>query len=478
MIIIIFSVNLVSGQLISPVDPFNLIKYEQKNYFQNNRNLFQTLLRPQLIKASNQWSLILRNELFYNDGSPNLENMSNRLVGKGVGIFTGVNLSYSSNFVSFSLEPYYFTNQNKEVEDLNREGVFTRLNDVQQKIEKPFVSFGLRETQLYFHYKELGFGFSNANMWWGPGLHTSLTMTNNTTGFPHIMMGTIREKRYRNVGFNIRYVFSQLDKTENNPYYTALVGTATFYTEPIITIGFNRNMLSSDQSNGKEVSKFDAATILFRQSINIKDTYQTLAAYFILDFPESGLKVFFELGTTDRWQDWTDFLNYPDHGIGSIFGFRQYGLFNNQNFVMGFEYARLLLGSFWEKRPTPNWYGNPLFDYSSYDGRRWAAHSGADSDDLLIYFGYHSDKWACIPAFNFERHGVLYTRPAEVKMELRLDFRYTYREYHLNVFYEREWLEHAGFIPDKWRIGNVIWFGVERDITNLFTDKLSSLRKK
>ena len=364
--------NLVSDQLISPVDPFNLIKYEQKNYFQNNRNLFQTLLRPQLIKASNQWSLILRNELFYNDGSPNLENMSNRLVGKGVGIFTGVNLSYSSNFVSFSLEPYYFTNQNKEVEDLNREGVFTRLNDVQQKIEKPFVSFGLRETQLYFHYKELGFGFSNANMWWGPGLHTSLTMTNNTTGFPHIMMGTIREKRYRNVGFNIRYVFSQLDKTENNPYYTALVGTATFYTEPIITIGFNRNMLSSDQSNGKEVSKFDAATILFRQSINIKDTYQTLAAYFILDFPESGLKVFFELGTTDRWQDWTDFLNYPDHGIGSIFGFRQYGLFNNQNFVMGFEYARLLLGSFWEKRPTPNWYGNPLFDYSSYDGRRWA----------------------------------------------------------------------------------------------------------
>ena len=82
-------------------------------------------------------------------------------------------------------------------------------------------------------------------------------------------------------------------KTENNLNYTALVGTATFYTEPIITIGFNRNMLSSDRSNGKEVSKFDAATILFRQSINFRDTYQTLAAYFILDFPESGLKVFF-----------------------------------------------------------------------------------------------------------------------------------------------------------------------------------------
>ena len=110
-------------------------------------------------------------------------------------------------FVSFTVEPFYFTTQNNETEDLNREGLFTPLNDARYKHETPYVSSGLRETQIYFNYKEFGFGFSNANMWWGPGLHTSLTMTNNTTGFPHIMMGTIREKRYRNVGFNIRYVF-------------------------------------------------------------------------------------------------------------------------------------------------------------------------------------------------------------------------------------------------------------------------------
>ena len=466
----------VSGQLILPADPYDLIKHEKMIYIQNN-NLLQTVLRPQIHKKGNQWSLTLRSELFYNNGAPNLENMGNRLVGNGTGLFTGINISYSGKFVSFNVEPFYFTTQNKKVEDLNREGLFTQLNDVRHNGETPYVTSGLRETQFYFNYQEFGFGFSNANMWWGPGLHTSLTMTNNTTGFPHLMMGTIGEKRYRNVGFNIRYVFSQLDKTENNPNYTALVGTVTFYTEPIITIGLNRNMLSSDRSNGKEVSKFDAATILFRQSINIKDTYQTLAAYFTLDFPKSGLKVFFELGTTDRWQDWTDFLNYPDHGIGSIFGFRQYGPFNNQKLVMGFEYARLVQSSFWEKRPTPNWYGNPLFDYSTYDGRRWAAHSGSDSDDFFIYFGYQSDQWSFIPVLNYERHGVLYTRPAEVKMEVRLDFRYTYKEYHFNIFFEREWLEHAGFVPNKWRIGNVIWFGVERDLTALFAKKVSNFRK-
>ena len=63
-------------------------------------------------------------------------------------------------------------------------------------------------------------------------------------------------------------------------------------------------------------------------------------------------------------------------------------------------------------------------------------------------------------------------------MELRLDFRYTYKDYRFNVYFEREWLEHAGFIPDEWRIGNVLWFGVEKDLTELFSDKLSGSRAK
>ncbi|SVC85061.1 uncharacterized protein METZ01_LOCUS337915, partial [marine metagenome] len=128
-LIIIGLLTYVSGQLILPADPYDLIKHEQMIYIQNN-NLLQTVLRPQVDKTSNQWSLKVRSELLYNNGAPNLENMGNRLVGRGTGLFTGINLSYSGKFVSFSLEPFYFTTQNKEVEDLNREGLFTHLNDV------------------------------------------------------------------------------------------------------------------------------------------------------------------------------------------------------------------------------------------------------------------------------------------------------------------------------------------------------------
>ena len=140
----------VSGQLILPADPYDLIKHEQMVYIQNN-NLLQTVLRPQVDKTSNQWSLKVRSELFYNSGAPNLENMSNRLIGNGAGLFTGINLSYSGKFVSFTVEPFYITNQNKEIEDLNREGLFSHLNDVRHNGETPYVTSGLRETQIYFN---------------------------------------------------------------------------------------------------------------------------------------------------------------------------------------------------------------------------------------------------------------------------------------------------------------------------------------
>ena len=39
----------------------------------------------------------------------------------------------------------------------------------------------------------------------------------------------------------------------------------------------------------------------------------------------------------------------------------------------------------------------------------------SDSDDWYFYLGYMSDKLMIIPAFNYERHGIVSKRPAEVK---------------------------------------------------------------
>tara|TARA_B100000965_G_scaffold361113_1_gene342287 strand:- start:3569 stop:5077 length:1509 start_codon:yes stop_codon:yes gene_type:complete len=484
-ILILFKPEILLSQNVISADPNKIIEIEY-NLYRDSSSFSMSAIRPIINNNfSNKWRLFFQSEFYFNSNAPNFENMGNRFIGKGLGLFKSINLSYIGKNIIFSVEPYYFHSQNKEINEISREGIFSRLNDVRYNSNSPYQILGLRETQLYIHINNLGIGYSNANMWWGPGIHNSLTMTNNASGFPHILIGTLNEKTKGIIGYNIRYIFSKLDKTIGNPYFTALVWNVTFYTKPIITIGLIRSYLSGGLPTDRPFNQMDAALIVFEQLLidtkirEYPDDWrehdpwdQVMSGFFSIYFPDSKLKLYCELGTNDHRQNLSDLRAYPDHAAASIFGFRKYGLFNNESLLFGVEYTNLILAKTWKFRPTPNWYNRDFYDYSSYDSRRWSAHSGSDSDDLYFYFGYNDDKISIIPAFNYERHGVLYSRPPEVKMEIRLDIRYKWNDYKFKIYFEREWLEHAGFIPNKWRNGNVIWFGIERDITNMLSNKI------
>jgi hypothetical protein len=50
-----------------------------------------------------------------------------------------------------------------------------------------------------------------------------------------------------------------------------------------------------------------------------------------------------------------------------------------------------------------------------------------------------------IPALNYERHGIVSHRPAEVKMEFRLDTRYKYKDIWFGIYYEKQFEAFLGF---------------------------------
>ena len=488
LFIVIILINKVVPQLIIPADPYNILYFEYKA-ISDSTHYDDFLIRPIIkYRNNNKWSFMTRSELYFNTGFPNFENMGNRYIGGGASLFSSFNFSYIGKYIILSVEPYYMNSQNKEVMISGRDGMFGRLNDVGYNTPSPYKTTGLRETQLYFHYKSLGIGYSNANMWWGPGLHNTLTMTNNATGFNHLMIGTLQEKRIRNIGYNFRYVFSTLDKTIGNPYFTGLVWSLRFYTNPLISIGLSRNYLSGGLPTDRPFTKMDAALIVFEQLLidtKIKEYPseweahdpwdELMSGFLILDFPLSNLRIYAEFGTNDHRQNLSDLRTHPDHASAYIVGLRKYEIFNNKFLFGGFEYANLIFGKFWQYRATPNWYDKNSYDYSSYEGRRWAAHSGSDSDDFHLYLGYQKKDWFFISSFNYVRHGVIFSRFPEVKMEIRLDVRYMWNDYKFNIYLEREWLEHAGFVSNKWRNGNVVWFGIERDITSLLSNKLGFL---
>ena len=82
-------------------------------------------------------------------------------------------------------------------------------------------------------------------MWWGPGIHSSLQMSNNTFGFRYFSLGTFGEKEIGSFKVDLRYIFSKLDnKNIGEPYFSALLGSLTFSKNPVFTVGFSRSYVS------------------------------------------------------------------------------------------------------------------------------------------------------------------------------------------------------------------------------------------
>jgi len=462
-LLLLFSikVNILFSQTYFPADPYFLLQYE-KYQFQGIIPVQSNLFRPIFFNDndSTTFSFGVRIESYFNDNAPNQENMDVRYFSKGMSNFNSVHFAINSPYFLFMAEPYikndYFSSS---VKDIERSPVFSVLND--RNISSTYGNF--RNLLAFAHYKGVGFGWHQGNKWWGPGVHTSFQMTNNTYPFPTQIIGTMKEIRFGRFGFYGLYTFSKLNEKEglSSKYFTSILGQISWHGSMIITAGFSRNYLSGGElSNGYVWTEKDAKNIIFEglftsdlidseHTVGGHDNWdQTLSGYVSIILPKRGIKLYTEIGINDNRMYFADFLSQPDHSMATIFGIRDYGFPNNNNLVWGFEWTNLMITYTSRYRGSGGaapWYERPLYDYSTYKGRRWGAHSGADSDDWYLYAGYLSDKLMIVPALNYERHGIVSHRPAEVKMEFRLDTRYKYKNTWFGIYYEKQFEAFLGF---------------------------------
>ena len=458
-------------------DPFYLITTENKMF--NNNNYKNLDIRPfpynDTIKIDRPFfdyvQYYIKNQYYYNDNAPNLENTSDIWAGKGSTFFTSIHFDFQNKYLITSIEPFYTVSENLSFNTYHTEELFLALNDGPAHLDRPYTSYGIRESQIMLHYNGLGAGISNTNMWWGPGIHSSLNMTNNTSGFPYLMLGTVSEMKMGNSGIHLRYIYSELDdKNPVKPNYTALLGSYTYYSYPVVTIGFYRTFLSGGNQSWDGVSRSDAMlqpfqpffkkTLFENNPDNFKDAAdQFLSGSISILFPESKLKLHLEFGRNDHAWDIYDLRAMPNHSSASQIGFRKIGLFEHPEVIFGFEYTNLVSSPFYAFRSEGHWFNKYFFEYNTYNGRRWAAHSGSDSDDLIIYSGYLSEKQDLIISINYERHGIIegikltdmddpqyYNNRhfPEVKIELKCDYRIKLLNYNLFFFYEYEFEENLG----------------------------------
>ena len=393
-----------------------------------------------------KFNIIFNQSFYLNDNLPNLENLNGFYPHKGYGGFTGILFLYKNKNFMLSAEPLILISRRYDIENSQKTKLFSVLNDVPQNNlfsnNKYLRNFGIK-----YRFNKFTMSYGNWSQWWGPGMHSSLIMTNNSTGFYHY---NFEYGNYHNIKskikYNIKYSVSRsLVNTLNSKFYISSLYINGAYKD--LEIGISNSILSGGYPE-QEWNIEDAFQVTFS---NKKIKYWDKINDFYIKYSSKKNKfvAFLQIGIPDSHKSGNNLTLDSRNTIGSNLGLRKYNAFNLEGLILGVEYIRLLQGKFFDISPTNNWYDNIKYSYSSYQGRRWAAHSGSDSDDFLLYFGHIGPKNHGIFGFNYERHGVTFKFPPEIKYEFKINAGIRVNSLYISLIYENELFEHYSFVDNS-----------------------------
>ena len=469
--------------------PINLIKNELDLIIDNDFNSNNTI-RPLLLnnKGKKTFELGFSNQLVINSGHPNIDNSGIFYALNGNTNMTSFYYTISKKNLFIQLSPYQI-NKNIEKPDISElTNPFAHLNSsYDYKDYNKSGTVGLRESLFLLHYKGFGVSYGNMNNWWGPGMHSSMTFSSNSSGFRSIQFGTFRPININKVNLNFRVLATQMKNKYNNPYF--LTGSAfsiSYKSDPTFTIGVFRYHLSGGFGNLSDITSLDsewslkdAVTLIFEplfgqsktglQYTNIGspgyDKWdQVLTGFGELIFPKDHLKIYFEISSDDNRANFTDLKAHWDHTLGYLYGFRKYYYFNNNIVLFGFEYLSTKTSNtmkFWRGGLNQeNYYTRKEYDFSSFNGRRFGAHSGSSSDDLIFMFGLGNEKSMAFVSYNNERHGIKSMTHPELKTEYVMSFNRNISDNNsafIKLEYEK--IKNFGFIQNNISVSKLVWLG-------------------
>jgi hypothetical protein len=152
-----------------------------------------------------------------------------------------------------------------------------------------------------------------------------------------------------------------------------------------------------------------------------------------------------------------------------IIGFKKYNLFNNNNLFISAEYMSTknmyTLKFYRGNRSSPNFYEKGRYNFSSYNGRKWGAHSGSDSDDKIIILGFIKDNFSIVSSYNVERHGVISQDYPEKKYEAIVRFNKKIKSIVFTLYLENEKIYNYNFAQNNTpEVSNLVGVGIQYNI--------------
>jgi len=306
------------------------------------------------------------------------------------------------------------------------------------------------------------------SLWWGPGYHGALLMSNNAHPFDMIKLSNpdpvLLPWYFSYLGpAQFTLIFSQLDdiRTGNekvNPFlYGLRVGIKP---HPFLELGATHLVMFGgpgrrDMSVGNYLKTLYSNTNLDGE---ITDSNQEFAADIALTLPNikkyiflaDGVKMYFEFGGEDQ--------GYPPDRRAGIVGFALFKPFGLEETVLRGEYARISPGS------VPGcWYVHDSWPMR-YDGRVFGHHAGTDSDDIFVEWSQDIKKFSYKLNYDRERSGIGTQNNEQTKNQYGAEVGYRFNDnFKVTMQYAYEDIKNLGYVQDMSRKNHFIGTTVNFD---------------
>lgn len=278
--------------------------------------------------------------------------------------------------------------------------------------------FTLGQSSVRVDFGPLSVGVSTQNLWLGPGLYSSLLMSNNASGFNHFSIGTNRPLKTLFGSFELNIIGGTLTtnsaqgfenknlKKDGVDSYTRNLNLLTFTYSPIffknLFIGANRAFQQPTQSSpSSNLFKYYLISLqpLFRNQYNDDGIAidQLISGFAKYVFPNEHAEIYYEYGWNDGSSNLRDLSLEVAHSAASIFGLKK--IINNNSktyFSIEAEATKMAQSPGYLQRNAANWYEHGLLrDGYTNENQILGAGSGFGNNLQTISISRNKD-WSKI----------------------------------------------------------------------------------
>ncbi|MDD5449880.1 MAG: capsule assembly Wzi family protein [Candidatus Omnitrophica bacterium] len=339
------------------------------------------------------------------------------------------------------------------------------------------------DTELFFDEADAKFSIRNVEislaksaMWWGPGFHGSMLISNNAKPLTLARIRSINNFKlpwvFEKLGsFGVNFFVSKLEKDRAvpEPLFSGL--RLEWAPLPYLIVGANRTSIM--QGKGRQGfhlndywNTFVAKNELSHGQPSDKDTDQLASfdAKFVVPLSPatliaSGIELYGEWAGEDKFAFW------ENESPGYLLGFFLPNIFRDKGTDLRVEYAKNKSG----------WYNHGIYNAAgggtayTYEGNIIGHHMGGDADDLFLRISKelsflstpYFDTVKVGAQFDFERHG-LSLGVKEKKTEFAADILWSHaNDVWLYFAYELEKYENFQFASGNRSRNHIVLLGAD-----------------